>query len=105
MSASDPNSKIDLLDKPDVVKSKLKKALCPPKEVEGNGVLSFVEYVLFPIAELSGKTTFHIPRDEKWGGPVDYSSFEELKKAYVEGEVRFCGVLVSWIYWLMWFPT
>lgn len=87
MSASDPNSKIDLLDKPDVVKSKLKKAVCPPQEVEGNGVLSFVEYVLFPISELSGNPNFHIPREEKWGGPVDFKSFEELKKAYVEGSV------------------
>jgi tyrosyl-tRNA synthetase len=87
MSASDPNSKIDLLDKPDVVKSKLKKAVCAPQEVEGNGVLSFVEFVLFPIAQLGGKSTFHVPRPEKYGGPVDYSSFEELKAAYADGTV------------------
>ncbi|KAL7273679.1 Tyrosine--tRNA ligase cytoplasmic [Rhizina undulata] len=90
MSASDPNSKIDLLDKPDVVKSKLKKAHCAPKEVEGNGVISFVEYVIFPISALSsedGKATFHVARDEKWGGPVTYSSIEELKKDYVEDKL------------------
>lgn len=89
MSASDPNSKIDLMDSAETVKSKLKKAVCPPNVVEENGVLSFVEYVLFPIAELSGKASFHIPRDEKWGGPVDYSSYEELKAAYVEGKVSY----------------
>jgi len=88
MSASDPNSKIDLLDKPEVVKSKLKKAVCAPNEAEGNGVLSFVEYVLFPIAELSGKNKFHVPRPEKYGGPLDFSSFETLKVAYVDGTLQ-----------------
>lgn len=33
MSASDPNSKIDILDPRDVVASKLKKAVCAPGEV------------------------------------------------------------------------
>jgi tyrosyl-tRNA synthetase len=89
MSASDPNSKIDLLDTPDIVKTKLKKAHCAPNEVEGNGVLSFVEYVLFPIAQLSGKSTFHIPRPEKHGGPVDFTSFDKLKVAYVVGDVNY----------------
>ena len=87
MSASDPNSKIDLLDGPEVVNTKLKKAHCAPKEAEGNGVLSFVEYVLFPIAQLTGKNVFHVPRPEKHGGPVDYTSFEDLKAHYLAGDV------------------
>lgn len=90
MSASDPNSKIDLLDPPDVVKSKLKKAQCAPREVEGNGVYSFVEYVLFPISELAhpeGKGSFVINRDEKWGGPVTYNNIEELKADYVDDKL------------------
>jgi len=87
MSASDPNSKIDLLEKPDAVKSKLKKAVCAPQEIEGNGVLSFVEYVLFPCAQLAGKPSFHVPRPEKWGGPVEYVSMDELKTAYADGSV------------------
>lgn len=87
MSASDPNSKIDLLDSAEVVKSKLKKALCAPKEIDGNGVISFIEYVLFPISELANgkdKGVFKIERDEKYGGNVTYTSVEELKKAYSE---------------------
>lgn len=87
MSASDPNSKIDLLDGPEVVNAKLKKAHCAPKEAEGNGVLSFVEYVLFPIAQLAGNNVFHVPRPEKHGGPVDYTSFDGLKADYLAGEV------------------
>ncbi|KAA8893168.1 tRNA synthetases class I-domain-containing protein [Sphaerosporella brunnea] len=88
MSASDPNSKIDLLDKPEVVKSKLRKAVCAPQDTEDNGVLSFVEYVLFPIAQLSGEPIFHVPRPDKYGGPVDYSSFEKLKEAYADGSLQ-----------------
>lgn len=87
MSASDANSKIDLLDSAEVVKSKLKKAVCAPKEIEGNGVISFIEYVLFPISALAngqGKGVFKIERDEKYGGNVTYNSIEELKKAYSE---------------------
>ena len=70
-----------------MVKAKLKKAVCAPGEVEGNGVISFVEFVLFPIAQLSGNSKFHVPRPEKYGGPVDYSSIEELKAAYADESV------------------
>ena len=96
MSASDANSKIDLLDSAEVVKSKLKKAVCAPKEVDGNGVISFIEYVLFPISELAngrGKGAFHIERDEKYGGNVTYHSIDELKKDYIEDKVSLYSIL------------
>ena len=48
MSSSDPDSKIDVLDDKDVVKRKLKKAFAPPKIVEENGVLSFVDNTVDP---------------------------------------------------------
>lgn len=83
MSASDPNSKIDILDPAEVVASKLKKAVCAPGEVEGNGVISFVEYVLFPIAKLGDENaTFFVEREEKWGGNVEYKTIDELKEDY-----------------------
>ncbi len=42
-------SKIDLLDKNQEVKKKLKRAFCEPGNVENNGVLSFVKHVVFPL--------------------------------------------------------
>ena len=39
MSSSDPDSKIDFLDGPDVVKKRLKKSFAEPKQVEGNGII------------------------------------------------------------------
>lgn len=52
MSSSDPNSKIDFLDPPEVVRKKIKSAFCEEGNTTENGVLSFVEWVLIPISEL-----------------------------------------------------
>lgn len=81
MSSSDPDSKIDLLDGPDAVKRKLKKAFAEPRKVEGNGLLSFVEYVLLPAGALEGgKPTFTVERRE--GEPLVYTDAEKLKADY-----------------------
>jgi len=52
MSASDPNSKIDFLDTPEIIRKKLKSAFCEEGNTQENGVLSFVEAVLIPISQL-----------------------------------------------------
>jgi tyrosyl-tRNA synthetase len=52
MSSSDPNSKIDFLDPPEVIKSKIKKAFCEEGNVTENGLLAFIEAVLIPISQL-----------------------------------------------------
>ncbi|THG96872.1 hypothetical protein EW026_g5035 [Hermanssonia centrifuga] len=52
MSSSDPNSKIDFLDSPAVVRKKIKSAFCEEGNVADNGVLSFVSAVLIPISQL-----------------------------------------------------
>ncbi|KAL6714617.1 Tyrosine--tRNA ligase cytoplasmic [Lecanora helva] len=82
MSSSDPDSKIDVLDEADVVRRKLKKAHASPKEVEGNGIISFVEYVLLPVSALKkeGKGEFVVQRrDEE---PLVYSDIATLKQDY-----------------------
>ena len=43
------DSKIDILDSAQVVQKKLKKSFCEPGLVEGNGVLAFARFVLFPL--------------------------------------------------------
>ena len=82
MSASDPDSKIDVLDAADIVKRKLKKAHAVPKEVEGNGVISFVEYVLLPVSGLKngGQGKFVVERKDQ--EPLVYSDISQLKKDY-----------------------
>lgn len=88
MSASDPSSKIDILDTADAVKKKLSKAYAAAKEVEGNGIISFIEYVLMPVSALKdpeGKATFTIERRE--GKALVYHSIEELKQDYTEDKL------------------
>lgn len=58
MSASDPNSKIDILEEPKQVKKKINTAFCAPGVVEDNGLLSFIEYVVAPIQELKHGANF-----------------------------------------------
>ena len=84
MSSSDPDSKIDLLDTPDAVRKKIKKAYAVPKEVEGNGMISFVEYVLLPISQIrnEGKGRFVVERREDEGEPLVYEDIESLKEDY-----------------------
>ncbi len=103
MSSSDPNSKIDFLDTPQFVKSKIAKAHCAPGEVEGNGVLAFIGAVIIPIGELfkgqgrdgdrvwaeGGQGVFTVHGNPKFGGEtVHFSSFEELKEAYAGQKVH-----------------
>jgi tyrosyl-tRNA synthetase len=83
MSASDPDSKIDILDTADAVKKKLRKAYAAAGEIEGNGIISFVEYVLLPLSELrreDGKGHFVIERNE--GEPLVYENITQLKEDY-----------------------
>ena len=82
MSASDPDSKIDVLDAPEVVRKKLKKAQAAPKEVEGNGVISFVEYVLLPVSSLKfgGFGKFVVERKDQEA--LTYTDIVRLKEDY-----------------------
>ena len=82
MSSSDPDSKIDVLDDADVVRRKLKKAHAAPKEVEGNGVISFVEYVLLPVSALKkgGSGEFVVARKDEES--LVYTDIATLKRDY-----------------------
>lgn len=87
MSASDPNSKIDILEDPKQVKKKINSAYCAPGIVEDNRLLSFIEHIIIPIQELKkGPNYFNlfINRPEKFGGEIVYDSFEQLKQDYKE---------------------
>lgn len=106
MSSSDPNSKIDFLDPPATVKSKIAKAMCAPGQVAENGVLAFVRHVVCQIgslmvsqgrakerawvgADADESIVFTIPGDEKHGVPErSFRSVEELEEAYAKEEVH-----------------
>lgn len=87
MSASDLNSKIDLLDSEEDVKKKLNSAYCPEGEVEDNGVLAFCKYVLFTIKS-DNSEEFVIERPEKWGGNLVYKDYSSLEKDFSEKKLH-----------------
>jgi len=112
MSSSDAKSKIDFLDSAAEIKSKLKAALCTPGDVENNGVLAFLRAVLIPVQELRNEqarargeeaysgpgsfvkpnapkgTIFSIPRPEKFGGDMHFSSYQAVEDAYAKEELH-----------------
>jgi tyrosyl-tRNA synthetase len=114
MSSSDPNSKIDFLDTPELVRKKIKAAFCEEGNAEDNGVLAFVEAVLIPINQLRidrlkgdtvleaglgdqrpfitddapAGTVFTIERDAKFGGNTHYASFAEMKLDFKEKKLH-----------------
>ena len=81
MSKSKPDSMISIHDKPEDVKRKIKKAYCPEKQIDGNPILEICRYVIFP--ELNGEP-FRVERPEKFGGNLEFNSYEELEKAFIE---------------------
>lgn len=84
MSSSDPDTKIDLIDDAKVVEAKIRKAFCEEGNIERNGILPFCKFVLFPVLEVKGRSSFVIERDEKFGGNAEFKTFEELEAAFAE---------------------
>ena len=82
MNSSDPNSKIDFLDTEDIFNKKISKAFCEPSNVENNPLLTFVEYVIFPMMETLNIPSFSTNRDEKYGGYIEFKTYDELLNAY-----------------------
>ncbi|KAK0636421.1 tyrosyl-tRNA synthetase [Bombardia bombarda] len=81
MSSSDPDSKIDLLDSPEVVTKKIKKAEAAPGVTEGNGLLAFTEHVLLPAKTLHGGS-FQVDRERDGLPPLVYTDITQMHSDY-----------------------
>ncbi|KPU63665.1 tyrosyl-tRNA synthetase [Thermococcus sp. EP1] len=84
MSKSKPYSAVFIHDTPEEIKQKLRKAFCPAKEVNYNPVLDWAEHIIFR----EEPTEFTIHRPAKFGGDVTYTTFEELKRDFAEGNLH-----------------
>lgn len=84
MSKSRPSTAIFLTDSDEEIAAKIRKAYCPPRQVEYNPVMEIARYIIFaePRRELV------IERPAKYGGTITVGSYEELEKLYVEGELH-----------------
>ncbi|WP_048062676.1 tyrosine--tRNA ligase [Caldivirga maquilingensis] len=85
MSKSRPETAIFLHDSPDDVARKIKNAYCPPKMTENNPVIELAK--LFSFRE-PRRSPFTVKRPSEYGGPVEYWTFDELTKDYVEGKIH-----------------
>lgn len=83
MSKSKPDSAIFVTDSTEDVERKLKKAYCPAKQAEENPVLEYMQYIVF---ELNKEVV--VERPEKYGGNTSYTSYAELERAFVDGELH-----------------
>ncbi|GJQ10131.1 hypothetical protein GpartN1_g1922.t1 [Galdieria partita] len=83
MSKSDPNSAVFMEDSEQEVNRKIKRAFCPPEQVQGNPCLEYVQYL---VLERNGE--FSVDRNEENGGPVIYRSVEHLHRDYESGRLH-----------------
>jgi tyrosyl-tRNA synthetase len=79
MSKSKPNSAIFIHDTPDEIRNKIRKAYGPPKEIEFNPLINWVETLVF-WGEKTGE--FKISRPERYGGDVVYTEIDKLIADY-----------------------
>jgi len=83
MSKSKPWTCIFMHDSNEQIKEKLNKAWCPEKQVEMNPILEIVKYVIF-----HEKKTFKIEREAKFGGSIEFNSYEQLEETYKKGKIH-----------------
>lgn len=65
MAKSDPTSAIFMDDSEADVNSKIKSCFCPPKVIEKNPVVAYIEHIIFPAVG-----SFGVTRDAANGGDV-----------------------------------
>jgi len=85
MSKSKPDSAIFVHDSPAQIEEKIKKAYCPPQEIEFNPIINWVETLVFWGEE---KGEFKIERPAQFGGNKTYQTFSEVKIDYQEGTLH-----------------
>ena len=83
MSKSKPDEAILLHEPPEEIERKLDGAYCPPREPDGNPVFDLVEHVVFRT-----RPTLVVPRPAKFGGPTEFASPTEVRRAYRAGDLH-----------------
>ena len=83
MSKSKPETCIFIYDTPEEIKQKMAKAFCPERTVKFNPIMDICKYIVF-----REKPVFTIERPAKFGGNVEFQSFQELESAYAEGKLH-----------------
>ncbi len=83
MSKSKPETCIFIHDSEEEIKRKIFNAYCPPKQIDENPIVEIVKYIIFRKFD-----RFTIKREEKYGGKIEFLSYEEFESAYKEGKIH-----------------
>ncbi|MDP9237303.1 MAG: tyrosine--tRNA ligase [Chloroflexota bacterium] len=83
MSKSDRNSALFVHDAPDEIRTKVRKAFCPPDSVAFNPMLDWVRKLAFP---RDGE--FRIARTPDHGGDLRFTSPEEVDEAFLSAALH-----------------
>jgi tyrosyl-tRNA synthetase len=76
MSASDVGSKIDLLIRK--LFGLFLKAFCAVGNVDENPLLTLLQHVVVPLLKLMYQECFVIPREDQYGGKLEYDTCEHV---------------------------
>ncbi|MBI4147705.1 tyrosine--tRNA ligase [Candidatus Woesearchaeota archaeon] len=83
MSKSVPDASIFMDDSPEEIARKIQQAYCPANSAHENPVMEYCKYIIFPRV---GALT--VKRPLKYGGPLEFSDFAGLQKAFEKGDVH-----------------
>ncbi|NOZ81820.1 MAG: tyrosine--tRNA ligase [Candidatus Micrarchaeota archaeon] len=83
MSKSVPETCIYMHETSESLRKKINSAFCPPKQVEGNPILEYAKYIIF-----RERGSMFIERPSKYGGDIEYGSYEELENDYKKGNLH-----------------
>lgn len=83
MSKSDRNSALFVHDTPDEIRTKVRKAFCPPDSATFNPMLDWVRKLVFP---RDGE--FRIARTPEHGGDLRFTSPEEVDEAFLSAALH-----------------
>lgn len=83
MSKSDPRTCIYMHDSYEELKKKINSAYCPVKVEEGNPLLEYCKHIIFKKVK-----SVKVERDAKFGGDAEFFSYEEIRDAFVNGNLH-----------------
>jgi len=84
MSKSKPNTAVFVHDTPDEIRAKIRKAFCPPGDVEFNPVLDWVNHLIFQ----NDRAPLTIKREPANGGDATFDTYEALCAAFLDGSLH-----------------
>ena len=84
MSKSVPNSAVFIHDNPDEIKEKIGSAFCPEGNAVFNPILDWTKSIIFREED----SYFQVKRPAKFGGDMEFYSYQELEDAYLNKKIH-----------------